>query len=517
MSLTFIPSVPDDLDFETSALIAKLALEDLDEVLNARKGKSREGSLPSDEEYAHELQREHYRQLLVITEDAKVAKSIADAVATDGAYVEALMTAELAAADDHRAAQMLSRGDRLPPPNATQTRLEDRAFVMHPDPPKYVPLLPKLVECDWTLMTVPIRAATANSDDGDSFNTKTAVGDPNPRLGTSSSTVISRIKPSVKPSPSPGPSANQNRMCVFSLCSFMFVTSEIYYSVHCTICYDEVRYINAFHTQCDHHYCRDCVKDLVENFTRDESLYPLRCCQQPLPIDEVIPFISAALRSLFREKHAEFSVLSKDRVYCVNPFCSKFLGSSEGSNDWSVVCPQCTTLTCLRCKQAFHEGEDCTVNAATIELRAIARREGWQTCPGCHTLIELNLGCYHMTCRCRTQFCYLCAERWKNCTCPQWDEARLIATAQQRVENELGPQAVLNVAPAVIQRQVQERAQALRYDHHCDPHSWTRRNGGGTCEECHWYLPDYLLVCVLVTFLHAPNQLSILTFLRKDL
>ena len=131
-------SIP-DFDFETAALIAQLALEDLEGVKSGRKGKGRADSPLTDEEYAHDLQREHYSQLLAIAEDAKFAKSIADALASDGAYIEALTTAELAAADDRQAAEMLSRGERLPPPNAVQSRLEDKTFTMHPEPTMYVP------------------------------------------------------------------------------------------------------------------------------------------------------------------------------------------------------------------------------------------------------------------------------------------------------------------------------------------------------------------------------------------
>ena len=43
-----------------------------------------------------------------------------------------------------------------------------------------------------------------------------------------------------------------------------------------------------------------------------------------------------------------------------------------------------------------------------------------------------------MTCRCRTEFCYLCHARWKTCQCPQWDERRLLAAAEERVDAELG-------------------------------------------------------------------------------
>jgi len=272
--------------------------------------------------------------------------------------------------------------------------------------------------------------------------------------------------------------------------------------VHCTICNDSLQHRDALHTPCDHQYCKDCVVSLVEHFTKDESLFPLRCCQSPIPVSDVIPFISATLNRLFLSKHTEFSVLSKDRIYCVNPTCSTFLGSSKGLATSAVQCPRCRQSTCPRCKQTAHGEDDCAVNTATIQLRALARRLGWQTCPGCHTLVELQIGCYHMTCRCRTQFCYLCAVPWKGCTCPQWEENRLLETAQQRVANELGARGLRNTAPAALRLQVEERVRTLRQNHDCEQHTWRYRHGGGRCEECHFNLPQYLLVrrCLFPTF-----------------
>ena len=63
-------------------------------------------------------------------------------------------------------------------------------------------------------------------------------------------------------------------------------------------------------------------------------------------------------------------------------------------------------------------------------------------------MIELNIGCFHMTCRCRTEFCYLCRARWKTCPCRQWDEERLLAAAEQRVDAQLGADRERGVQPA---------------------------------------------------------------------
>ena len=273
-----------------------------------------------------------------------------------------------------------------------------------------------------------------------------------------------------------------------------------------------MRVNKALHTSCNHYYCKDCVVALVEAFTRDETLFPLRCCSEPIPNNDVIPFLDRSLARLFNEKHTEFSVPSQNRVYCVSPQCSKFLGSSEGVRRPGMVCTTCFTSTCPKCKQSAHEGEGCGENTSVISLRALASENGWQTCPGCHAFVELSLGCFHMTCRCRTQFCYLCAVPWKQCTCPQWEEARLFETAQQRVENELGPRAAQRTAPLVMRQQIEQLAASLRDNHECERHSWRYRDGGGRCESCNFNLPQFLLVSTICFFqmkmlvLHFPTS-----------
>lgn len=124
-----------ELDFATAALIAQLSLEDIESVEKNRKGKSRSDAPLSDEEYAMRLQYESFRDVLTVSEDARIADSMRDAMKTDMAYLQAAMVAEEAAAADRRAARMLQRGEALPPPNAAQKRVEKRDFVMHPKPP----------------------------------------------------------------------------------------------------------------------------------------------------------------------------------------------------------------------------------------------------------------------------------------------------------------------------------------------------------------------------------------------
>jgi hypothetical protein len=249
----------------------------------------------------------------------------------------------------------------------------------------------------------------------------------------------------------------------------------------------------VFTAPCGDYYCRKCLRELTEASTRDETLYPLRCCRQNFQAESVHPFLEPDLRNLFISKSYEFGMPPINRLYCPNQTCSTFLGSSEHVIG-DLVCHVCNTAICVSCKNQAHPNEACTENAALLELKALAQRERWQTCPNCHAIVELVQGCYHMTCKCHGQFCYLCSAPWKTCTCPQWDEDRLLIDAQRRVVNEIGRQAVV-AEPAVYGDRVAQMVANLRVNHDCDYHRWIFSHGAGLCEECNYYLPVFLMVC----------------------
>lgn len=192
----------------------------------------------------------------------------------------------------------------------------------------------------------------------------------------------------------------------------------------CIICEDQFTEEFTIRAPCHHDYCRDCLINFVTTSTRDESVFPPKCCDQQIPSTLITPFLPVDVRTLFVDKDREYAIPISDRIYCPTSDCSAFLGSSEHIR-YEVTCNKCNARVCALCKQTAHPGDTCSENTVTQEIRALARIEGWQTCPECSAIIELYQGCFHMTCRCHAQFCYLCAAPWKQCSCPQWDENRL--------------------------------------------------------------------------------------------
>ncbi|KAG2150682.1 uncharacterized protein EDB93DRAFT_1141480 [Suillus bovinus] len=433
-------SVP---DLEAEALVRALSLLDIEEVGRSRKGKSREGSdaCLTDEEIAFNLQAEDLKASLAELQDRRFALSLDRALQTDTAALSALSLINQGEQDDHISALALERGDDVPTPTHSQEELE------------------------WTRFPFEFGSTTSSNSD------ITGVVEPDldemDDLGEYSRLSYHR-----------GQVSARDRMPPW---------------VECVICGDPVRRLQSFNAPCSHFYCRGCLVNLVEASTRDETLHPVRCCQQPLPVANFLPLLSLDLRSHFQDKSAEFATRPNLRIYCPNQICSKFLGSSSDRRS-EFACTSCPTRVCSACKNRAHLFEDCAENAQTSVVKSLASQMGWQTCPGCHAIVELWQGCYHMTCRCSTQFCYLCAAPWKTCDCRQWDDQRLLDDAERRVYNELGAQEAA-ARPEIFVDRVYERMTALEENHECLVHRWVYRRGGGCCEECHDDLRNYLMCC----------------------
>ncbi|KAH7919233.1 hypothetical protein BV22DRAFT_871578 [Leucogyrophana mollusca] len=262
----------------------------------------------------------------------------------------------VAESDDHETALALSRGEDLPPPTVYQRALED--------------------SCALATLSNTLCDAKSNQ----------------------SSEASSIAGPSNQTAPTAGSFTTSNR-------------------VQCIVCVDRINSTQSFRAPCSHYYCQSCILAFAEASTRDDSLFPLQCCQEILSPNKIARFLPAKLKATFLSKSIEHSSTYASRVYCCAPACSAYLGAFGGSGR-DLPCPECKTLVCSNCRQAAHPGDSCADNASTLEVKALATARGWQSCPDCHAIIERVNGCLHMTCRCSASFCYRCGTRWKNCSCP---------------------------------------------------------------------------------------------------
>ncbi len=161
----------------------------------------------------------------------------------------------------------------------------------------------------------------------------------------------------------------------------------------CVACQESKPAFDIIQAPCEHRYCRECIGDLFETATTDESLFPPRCCRQNIPVDTVKDLLSKALIERVEQKRVEFG--TPNRTYCVWPTCSAFIPPDRIDGD-IAVCPNCEQTTCTICKSAAHQG-DCPNDTALQSLISTAEENNWQRCYQCRRLIELEIGCYHMT------------------------------------------------------------------------------------------------------------------------
>ncbi|VDC05688.1 unnamed protein product [Peniophora sp. CBMAI 1063] len=441
-----------DDDIESLLLIAQLQLDDASEAQSRSTGKLREGSPSSDLQLALDSQVAFLHGYQRLLEDRKLAQSIDRALEQDQRMLGLFAAVDQGEQDDRQAALALSRGERLPPETQSQRSM------------------PAVVALASQLDAEEDRAASDNDEE-------TQVGsDAGPDWDSDETASM------------PGAFVPQMRRPATSRAEGSHGGRA-----ECIICTERRRSSAMYRAPCGHLYCLGCLVDLVEACTRDETLYPLRCCQRELPEEDVLRRLTSRLRTKFSGKAVEFRVPATQRVYCINPHCSVFLGPAGEDNTY-LVCLRCNASVCTGCRNEGHSGEMCRENEAVQLLETLATDNGWRRCAGCNAMVELSQGCYHMTCRCKHQFCYLCGERWKTCGCPQWDEGRLLTDANRRVVNEHGAQAAVR-QPEQHAERVQEAMFQLRTNHACYAHTWAYRHGGGRCEECSFHLPQFLMRC----------------------
>jgi IBR domain, a half RING-finger domain len=200
-----------------------------------------------------------------------------------------------------------------------------------------------------------------------------------------------------------------------------------------------------------------------------ESMFPPKCCLTEIPLKDILTALNEPQKELYKSKAAEYSLKPESRWYCPNAKCGKWIppGKLHKLRILGARCPGCYTRICGYCRGTSHEdGVDCPEDfglEATIEE---AERQGWRRCYKCRTLVELTVGCRHITCRCKAQFCYTCGAKWRTCSCTEVDQERRQAeiverrnarSARSREEEEEIARAISEIE-AMEHREAQERA-----------------------------------------------------------
>ncbi|KAK6344340.1 hypothetical protein TWF696_007979 [Orbilia brochopaga] len=431
-TVTHIGSAAEDDDL---ILALTMQMDELQFEQESYKGKERAGQQP-DWNFALEYYQNVVNDLVTFYNDRKMASSIADAVYQDAQAIEAIVAAENTATRD--------REQVLRMENATATATppvdNDDTASIFTDYERYTTLPPHIFE--------PL----SDDDDGQS---------------------------------EAGPSSRPQAKALDCFAE----------QITCGVCNDYVPAGISVRCPCGHIYCRECLRRVAHNAIKDESMYPLKCCKQEVPVETLMKVLAAAECQEYMDAGVEYA--TADRVYCTNKGCLKFIPPDRVEHGTRAACTACGTRVCTRCKNEEHLSSPCRTTDEEVQaVLNLATENGWRRCHRCQQMIELHHGCNHMTCPCGAEFCYECGAQWKNCGCDTWQENRLLEAAARRVDRDADEPLV----PAVRAQRIERAQYEIRQNHDCThPGRFQRRTEyrrrGYRCDLCaarHW---KYILAC----------------------
>ncbi|KAI9741310.1 MAG: hypothetical protein M1834_003027 [Cirrosporium novae-zelandiae] len=331
-----------DHDDDSAEFILQLQLEDIQQMTQCSKGKSREGEV-SDAEVALNLFKQSLETCQEILADRRMTRSIANAVQNDGQVVSELFAEEERAVRDRDYALQLNGS------TVRSRRLNE----------------PIKEDIDDTILSKFAAIYVSDQITEDFFE--------NPPKPTINQEATERGEPS---------SFSKNRR-------------DHGPDHRCEACQELKPFFEVTAVPCGHEYCRDCLCQLFKASLDDESLFPPRCCRRLISPNSPGPklFLGSDLMRKFEQTRIELN--TPNRTYCCNPLCSAFIHPDNITGD-RALCSDCGTAVCTHCKSPAHLG-DCPQDSNLHRLLTLANENGWQRCQSCGRIVELDIGCNHMT------------------------------------------------------------------------------------------------------------------------
>jgi len=162
----------------------------------------------------------------------------------------------------------------------------------------------------------------------------------------------------------------------------------------CVVCLGTVHPADLVTLPCGDHYCRQCLNDRFDSAAQSESNFPPACEHGPIELANVRTFLLRSVVRAYEAIQEEFS--TPNRVYCHESTCSAWI-SPDHIHVNVATCPACSKTTCAYCKAKLHDSDECPDDPAVRSLMATAQQAGYRQCSQCGRMIELTMGCNHIT------------------------------------------------------------------------------------------------------------------------
>lgn len=186
--------------------------------------------------------------------------------------------------------------------------------------------------------------------------------------------------------------------------------------IQCKICFEGVPLGHAYHLNCGHMYCKQCVKEFINEKINNREVLELKCPEEGCDLRFAKEHISHLCDEEIFEKYIKFREdyevsMNKKLRWCPRPNCGRYVENPEGKTHFKCACGM---DVCFDCGSEWQDDHHCKGNSDTL-YNYWAKDKNIQLCPRCRIRIEKDHGCNHMTCtHCRYQWCWICGDEYSS-------------------------------------------------------------------------------------------------------
>lgn len=178
----------------------------------------------------------------------------------------------------------------------------------------------------------------------------------------------------------------------------------------CPLCRDDFSsFDGSIELDCAHRFCKECACIYLTSKVREnrsapsELVCPMPDCSTEITVAQVQGVLhgSSAMEQFLDQRVETWDLHGDSLVMCPSANCGeRFLAQTSLKK---VICPHCSCCFDPRASRGHPVEID-------KDFEDFIARERLQRCPRCRAVCERSQGCNYMSCRCRTNFCYLCGD-----------------------------------------------------------------------------------------------------------
>ncbi|KAM0787626.1 hypothetical protein ACM66B_003692 [Microbotryomycetes sp. NB124-2] len=222
----------------------------------------------------------------------------------------------------------------------------------------------------------------------------------------------------------------------------------------CGVCYNDDDDQETLALSCDHRFCRDCYTHYVESkIVQDGESRRIQCMNSKCTVivDEKTVEILVSSEAMQKYRKLLNRTYVDDNTHlrwCPAPGCENAIECAVAPRQLDVIIPTvtcaCGNMFCFGCSEDDHRPCCCPIVKRWLKKCADdSETSNWisahtKECGKCHSTIEKNGGCNHMTCRkCKYEFCWVCMGPWTEhgtawYNCSRYEEKGTAQDAQSK-------------------------------------------------------------------------------------